>query len=254
MAYRAGAGAKHLEFIQFHPTALAIRGKRPFLITEALRGHGAVLMTIEAHRNFRNHGGEPANYSYMLEEDPRGSLATRDIVARTTDQMLKKSGELHALLVTEHLDSKELNDRFPTIANKLKTHGIQFGPDPIPVIPAAHYIVGGIDVGRNGECITKNGEVYPGLYAIGEVASTGLHGANRLASNSLLEAIVMSHRARNHLLERIDGFSLEINNAPIWRADGLHRLEEHAPIKADRIALRTIMSDDVGLVCVGMRG
>ena len=248
MAYRAGAKAKHLEFIQFHPTALAIQGKRPFLITEALRGHGAVLMTIEGHRNFRSNGGEPANYSYMLEEDPRGSLATRDIVARTTDQILKKSGGPHVLLVTEHLDSEELKDRFPTIANKLETHGIRFGPDPIPVTPAAHYIVGGIEVGKNGECITKNGEEYPGLYAIGEVASTGLHGANRLASNSLLEAIVMSFRARNHLLERIDEFSLETNDAPAWRAEGLDRLQEHAPIKADRIALRTIMSDDVGLV------
>ena len=248
MAYRAGAAAKDLEFVQFHPTALAIQGKRPFLITEALRGHGAVLMTIKSHRNFRRERGEPANYSYMLDTDPRGSLATRDIVARTTDQILKKNGDPHALLVTEHLDSKELNDRFPTISHKLDTHGIRFGPDPIPVTPAAHYIVGGIDVGRNGECMTRDGDVYPGLYAIGEVASTGLHGANRLASNSLLEAIVMSHRARNHLLERIDDFLLEIKDAPVWRAEGLHRLQEHAPIKADRIALRTIMSDDVGLV------
>ena len=248
MAHRAGAGVKHLEFIQFHPTALAIQGKRPFLITEALRGHGAILMTIEGHQIFRKEGGEPENHSYMLEKDPRGSLATRDIVARTTDQILKKSGEPHALLVTEHLDSKDLKNRFPTIADKLQAHGIQFGPDPIPVTPAAHYIVGGIDVGKNGECITTNGSVYPGLYAIGEVASTGLHGANRLASNSLLEAIVMSHRARNHLLEHIDEYPLELKDAPVWRADGLHRLQEHAPIKADRIALRTIMSDDVGLV------
>ena len=129
-----------------------------------------------------------------------GSLGTRDVVARATDAELKMSGESHVLLVTEHLDEDSLRDSFPTICKRLDEQGLTLGPDPIPVRPAAHYLVGGIAVDRFGRGL-KDGEVIPGLYAIGETACTGLHGANRLTSNSLLEAVVFAERCSEHVSE-----------------------------------------------------
>ena len=248
MAHRASVKTKHLEFIQFHPTALAMPGEQPFLITEALRGAGAVLMTFNELQNYRKSGKVPEDFSFMKRIDSRGSLATRDIVARATDRVLKQSGEPHVLLVTEHLNSDELKSKFPTISQRLANYGLDLGPDPIPVTPAAHYLVGGIEVDSKGQCKTFDGSIYKGLFAVGEVACTGLHGANRLASNSLLEAIVMTHRALNNAIVETEKNKQSDIEVPLWRDKGLDNLIEHAPLKADREALQTIMSDDVGLV------
>ena len=251
MAHRAGAKVRDLEFVQFHPTALALPGERPFLITEALRGHGAVLMTKENMEEWALAGGSPSDYSFMLKYDSRGSLATRDIVARAADQEMKKSGENCVLLVTSHLEKQSLQERFPTIQSRLSNHRLELGIDPLPVAPAAHYMVGGISVDENGlarQCPTGSNELqYPGLYAIGETACTGLHGANRLASNSLLEAVVFSHRCAEHVIQNITPSDDNVD-LPQWRAEGLSNLAEHAPLRSDRIALQTTMTDDVGLV------
>ena len=251
MAHSAGAKVRDLEFVQFHPTALALPGERPFLITEALRGHGAILMTRGDLQKWKEVGGTPSDYSFMLNHDPRGSLATRDIVARAADQEMKRSGENCVWLATSHLEKNVVQERFPTIQSRLKKHGLELGQDALPVAPAAHYLVGGIAVDNNGlarQCPAGSNEVqYPGLYAIGEAACTGLHGANRLASNSLLEAVVFSHRCAEHVIanvsENLGGIEL-----PKWRADGLSDLVEHTPLRSDRIALQSTMTDDVGLV------
>jgi len=251
MAHRAGAIVRDLEFVQFHPTALALSGERPFLISEALRGYGAVLMTAEDIVKWNEKGGEPAPFSFMLKHDSRGSLATRDIVARAADQEMKRTGEKCVWLVTSHLEKERVQERFPTIHARLKKHGLELGVDALPVAPAAHYMVGGISVDGNGlsrQFPSCSDEIqYPGLYAIGEAACTGLHGANRLASNSLLEAVVFSHRCAEHVIANFPNGS-ENNDLPKWRADGLSNLVEHIPLRSDRIALQSTMTDDVGLV------
>ena len=265
MAVRAGAAVKDLEFVQFHPTAYANNLEEPFLISEAVRGDGAVLMTAEDLSRWRaamkvNSKSNPNDFSFMRHSDERGSLATRDIVARATDAELKRSGRQHVLLITEHLDSEHLTNRFPNIARKMRKEGLEIGFDPIPVAPAAHYIVGGLAVTEWGEVLQRNLQIkdstcstlselmVEGLYAIGEVACTGLHGANRLASNSLLEAVVFSHRAGERVIEWLSKEGPEKTPLPDWRADGLSSLEEHAPLVHDRNELRSTMSDDVGLV------
>lgn len=251
MAHRAGASVRDLEFVQFHPTALALSDERPFLITEALRGHGAVIMTSEDIVKWKVEGGDPAQHSFMLEHDSRGSLATRDIVARAADQEMKRTGENCVWLITSHLDKKEIQDRFPTIQSRLEKNGLELGIDALPVAPAAHYMVGGISVDENGLAMqnstSSNDIQYTGLYAIGEVACTGLHGANRLASNSLLEAVVFSHRCAEHVIKNVTKGGSQID-LPEWRAEGLSTLIEHSPLRSDRIALQSTMTDDVGLV------
>ena len=251
MGHSAGAKVRDLEFVQFHPTALALPGERPFLITEALRGHGAILMTSDDLQKWKEAGGHPSDYSFMLNHDPRGSLATRDIVARAADQEMKRSGENCVWLATSHLEKNVVQERFPTIQSRLEKHGLELGVDALPVAPAAHYLVGGIAVDNNGlarQCPSGSNEVqYPGLYAIGEAACTGLHGANRLASNSLLEAVVFSHRCAEHVIANVSKNLGEIE-LPEWRADGLSDLVEHIPLRSDRIALQSTMTDDVGLV------
>ena len=251
MGHSAGAKVRDLEFVQFHPTALALPGERPFLITEALRGHGAILMTSDDLQKWKEAGGHPSDYSFMLNHDPRGSLATRDIVARAADQEMKRSGENCVWLATSHLEKNVVQERFPTIQSRLEKHGLELGVDALPVAPAAHYLVGGIAVDNNGlarQCPSGSNEVqYPGLYAIGEAACTGLHGANRLASNSLLEAVVFSHRCAEHVIANVSKNPGEIE-LPEWRADGLSDLVEHIPLRSDRIALQSTMTDDVGLV------
>ncbi len=251
MAQRAGACTRDLEFVQFHPTALAISGQRPFLISEAVRGFGAVLMTSKNLDQWKTNGGDPNDYSFMRKADPRGSLATRDIVARAADTEMKTSGQKNVWLVTEHLDSAKMQKRFPNISARLNKFGLKLGVDSLPVAPAAHYIVGGISVDEYGRAqqspACSNGLHYPGLYAIGEVACTGLHGANRLASNSLLEAVVFSNRCAQHVIANLQP-SLDAIELPKWRAEGLQSLVEHAPLTSDRIALQTTMTDDVGIV------
>ena len=203
MAHRLGADICDMEFIQFHPTALAIDSQNPFLITEAMRGHGAILMTRSEYHKWKEIGDSPDDLSYMKRYSEKGSLDTRDVVARATDRELKRSGDSHVLLVTEHLDVEAIRQEFPTITDKLSEHGIDLGPDPIPVRPAAHYLVGGVKVDKKGRAMNE-GKVLPGLYSIGEVARTGLHGANRLASNSLLEAVVYSERAATDIISRAE--------------------------------------------------
>ncbi|MDP7202931.1 MAG: L-aspartate oxidase [Candidatus Poseidoniaceae archaeon] len=246
MSIRAGALTRDMEFVQFHPTALALEGDRPFLITEALRGHGAVLLTRDEYVRWKEEGGSPENYSFTLKYSPSGSLATRDIVARATDEELKRSGQDSVFLVTEHL-GKDVVQRFPTIESRLQRHGISLAEDPLPVSPAAHYFVGGLAVDDNGGVLQAGLErVIGGLYAIGEVACTGMHGANRLASNSLLEAVVFAHRASEHLIAVIQDTAPR--TLPEWRADEMVEMREHSPLVHDRRALQSTMTDDVGLV------
>ena len=257
MAYRTGACVENLAYIQFHPTALFSSSSVPFLISEALRGVGAVLLDkagLHAWQESMQEAKErnlttphPGPLSFTLKHTPEGSMATRDIVARAIDQTLKTTGDDHVFLVTSHLQDIEFNIEFPTIAQRLKKDGIMLGVDPIPVVPAAHYMVGGVKVDDIGRVFQRSkGELIPHLYAIGEVACTGMHGANRLASNSLLEAVVYAHRASQHLIDSPP--ALYHGSHPTWRADGLQRLKEHAPIVHDRESLVQTMFAEVGIV------
>src|SRR6056297_1826007 len=191
MVYRAKGIIENMEFVQFHPTSLYNPGETPsFLITEALRGYGGIL---------RNEKGA----DFMKDYDERGSLAPRDIVARSIDNEMKMSGGEHVYLDCTHLEEKALKKQFPNIHEKCQTLGIDITNDRIPVVPAAHYICGGIKVDRNAKSWINR------LYAVGETSSTGLHGANRLASNSLIEAIVFADRAASHAIEQVDALSHE---------------------------------------------
>jgi L-aspartate oxidase len=175
MAFRAGAAVANLEFVQFHPTALYPAEGQAVLISEAVRGEGAELYTLD---------GRP-----VMEAHPMGALATRDVVAQEIDRVLKETGAPHVLLDLRGIPGPEIRRRFPTILEACAEQGIDIVREPIPVVPAAHYACGGVLTDRDG----RTG--LDGLYAAGEVACTGVHGANRLASNSLLEAVVFSHRA-----------------------------------------------------------
>ena len=247
MAYRTGASVVNMAFVQFHPTALVVDGERPFLITEALRGEGAVLLDHDGYENWKSSGkDDPAPFSFTLQASKLGSMATRDVVARSIDQRCAESGAAHVYLVTEHLDTQHLNERFPMISNRLRRYDLELGIDPLPVAPAAHYIVGGIEVDDVGSTILNNStKPVPGLFAIGEVACTGMHGANRLASNSLLEAVVFAHRCSSHIIET--GINAEDASPPNWRSDGLNKLREHGPIAHDRAALNQTMRFEVGV-------
>ncbi len=176
MAYRAGAAIRDLEFVQFHPTGLAIPGQETVqLITEALRGEGAYL---------RNAAGE----RFMVEYDPRAELAARDVVVRAMVAEMRREGTTHVYLDATHLDAAWLHERFPRVTAGLTEHGLELATQLIPVAPVCHYFIGGVVTDEWGRTTV------PGLYASGEVASTGVHGANRLASNSLLEGLVFSDR------------------------------------------------------------
>ena len=186
MAWRAGATVKHMNFVQFHPTALYEKDKYPlFLISEAVRGHGAYLVNQQGNR-------------FLFKSDFRGELATRDVVSEAIVRELKDSGEKCVYLDCRHLDQKEFGEKFPTIVNYCNSIEIDLAVDLIPVVPAAHYQCGGIEVDRKARTSVKY------LFASGECAHTGLHGANRLASNSLLEALVYSHEASEVVLQELD--------------------------------------------------
>ncbi len=234
MVYRAKGAIENMEFIQFHPTTLYNPGEKPsFLITEALRGFGAIIK--------RRDGTE-----LMTKYDPRGSLAPRDIVARAIDNEMKISGDDCVYLDCRHLNEKELIRHFPTIYAKCLSIGINISKDMIPIVPGAHYLCGGIKVDKNARSSILN------LYATGECASTGLHGANRLASNSLLESAVFSHRAALDSNSKLESTRF-IDEIPDWNSEGMVFNEEMILITQSLKELQSIMSSYVGIVRSNLR-
>ena len=234
MAYRAKALITDMEFVQFHPTALFNKKERPsFLITEALRGFGAKL---------KNCNGE----EFMIKYDERKELAPRDIVARAIDTEMKISGEEHVCLDATHLDHEELKSHFPNIYKKGLTIEIDITKDMIPVAPAAHYLVGGIKVDINGRTSIKR------LYAAGECSSTGLHGANRLASNSLLEALVYADKAAKSSSKSIKNLKIH-EEIPEWQDEGTTHPEEMILITQEFRELQQIMTNYVSIVRSNLR-
>ena len=234
MVYRAKGVIENMEFIQFHPTSLYDPGKKPsFLITEALRGYGAILKNV-------------AGEKFMSRYDSRGSLAPRDIVSRAIDNELKIWGDDHVWLDCTHLDPEGLKNHFPNVYNHCLQRGIDITKDMIPVVPCVHYSCGGIKVDTDGQSNIDR------LYALGEVSSTGLHGANRLASNSLVEAVVYSHRAVMHSSERLKGLGFE-EKMPDWDFKGTTHLEEMVLITQSLREVQAIMSNYVGIVRSDLR-
>jgi L-aspartate oxidase len=234
MVYRAKGIIDDMEFIQFHPTTLYNPNERPsFLITEAMRGHGAILKTLDGKE-------------FMQKYDSRGSLATRDIVARAMDNEMKIRGEDHLYLDARHLDPKGLIDHFPNIYEKCKSLGIDITKDMIPVVPGAHFLCGGIRVDENGLSTINR------LYALGETSRTGLHGANRLASNSLLEAIVFADRAAKHVLEYFRNCAIQ-QDIPEWNDEGTTHPEEMVLITQNYKEMQQIMTNYVGIVRSDLR-
>lgn len=230
IAHRAGARVANLEFMQFHPTCLYHPEARNFLITEALRGEGAELI---------NHAGE----AFMQQKHEFGSLAPRDIVARGIDEELKGSGKDCAYLELKNKDEDYLQKRFPSIFNKCLELGIDIRKEPIPVVPAAHYLCGGILTDQNAMTDIE------GLSAIGEVACTGLHGANRLASNSLLECCVFAERAAIHNLKHSDEFEIPSNlKVPTWKHHNRTDKDEMIVISHMWDEVRRLMWNYVGIV------
>ena len=230
MVYRAKGRIENMEFIQFHPTALYEAGKRgqAFLITEAVRGDGGIL---------RNKSGE----AFMERYDARRDLAPRDIVARAIDSEMKRDGTEHVYLDCRHMDIDKFRSHFPNIYEKCLSIGIDVTQHMIPVAPAAHYSCGGIKTDEWGRSSINN------LYACGECASTGLHGANRLASNSLLEAMVFAHRCYADAVNRIDVMEA-LPDIPDWNAAGTSDPKEMILITQSLKELQQVMSDYVGIV------
>lgn len=233
MAYRAKAKIEHMEFVQFHPTTLSLPEADSYLITEAMRGFGAVL---------RNGDGE----AFMSTYDSRADLAPRDIVARAIDDQLKKRGDKTVYLDATHLNAQDVHTHFPNIAHECNTFGIDIAKDWIPVVPAAHYLCGGVKVDENGCSSIEQ------LYAIGETACTGVHGANRLASNSLLEALHYADKASVHALETYHE-SKNLGNIPEWDESGTFNPNEWVLISHNREELKQLMWDYVGIVRSDLR-
>lgn len=235
MVYRAKGTVKDMEFVQFHPTSLYHPGEThpAYLITEAMRGYGAIL---------RLPGGE----AFMKRYDERGSLAPRDIVARAIDKEMKLGGLNHVFLDLTHKDAEETKEHFPNIYRKCLSIGIDITKDMIPVRPAAHYMCGGIKVDLNGCSSIER------LYALGECSCTGLHGGNRLASNSLIEAIVYAETAARHSLDHIDDYDFN-EKVPEWNDEGTLTNEEHVLITQANKEVGEIMSNYVGIVRSDLR-
>lgn len=236
MAYRSGAVIANMEFIQFHPTSLyePERDKQThaFLISEALRGAGAELRTKDGRK-------------FMHKYDKRGSLAPRDIVARAIDSEMKKRGDEYVYLDCTRMSRKKIASSFPNIYNKCKETGIDLPDDYIPVVPSAHYMCGGIVTDLQGKTSIGN------LYALGESAMTGVHGANRLASNSLLEALVFADYASKECLLNLKGKKFNKilpAEIPDWDYSGTVNAEEWVIISQSRNEIREIMSKYVGIV------
>jgi L-aspartate oxidase len=234
MAYRAGAMIANLEFMQFHPTSLFHPQGESFLISEAVRGHGAIL---------RDSRGK----AFMEHYHPLKDLAPRDIVARAIDAELKKSGEECVFLDITHIDAADVKKRFPNIYEKCLFLKIDITSEPIPVVPAAHYMCGGVVTDLDARTSIS------GLYACGEVACTGVHGANRLASNSLLEAVVFSHRAFVSSVNYVRQSGVSIPDVPPWSDSDTTNQEEWVLISHDRDEIRRLMTDYVGIVRSNLR-
>ncbi len=229
MAYRAGAEVSNLEFIQFHPTALYSRTGERFLISEAVRGEGAIL---------RNANGE----AFMSRYDPRKDLAPRDIVARAIDSEMKRLGSTHVWLDITHKSAEELRTRFPQIYEHCLQKGIDISKDYMPVVPAAHYMCGGVKTNLDASTTIK------GLYACGEVACTGLHGANRLASNSLLEAVVLANNASKAVDEYLKNAKPITCDVPLWKDGNVRDSDERVVLQHNMGELQRTMWNYVGIV------
>lgn len=234
MVYRAKGTVKDMEFVQFHPTALYHPGDRPsFLITEAMRGYGGILRTKDGKE-------------FMQKYDPRLSLAPRDIVARAIDNEMKNRGDEHVYLDVTHKDAEETRKHFPNIYEKCLSLGIDITKEYIPVAPAAHYLCGGIKVDLNACSSIER------LYAVGECSCTGLHGGNRLASNSLIEAVVYADAAARHSLDSIDRYAFN-EGIPEWNDEGTRSNEEMVLITQSVKEVGQIMSTYVGIVRSDLR-
>ncbi len=233
MVHRARGVIRDMEFVQFHPTALYHPGERPsFLITEAMRGYGALLRTSDGKE-------------FMHKYDARGALAPRDIVARAIDNEMKNRGDDCVYLDVRHKDAEETKNHFPNIYQHCLDLGIDITKDLIPVAPAAHYLCGGISVDLDGQSTINR------LYAAGECSRTGLHGANRLASNSLIEAVVYADAVAKHALQRLDNYSYK--DFPLWDDSGTSLPEENVLITQSVKEVQQIMSTYVGIVRSNLR-
>ena len=223
MAWRAGARIANMEFVQFHPTCLFHPKEHSFLVSEALRGEGGKLVGPDGSR-------------FMPAYDEREELAPRDIVARAIDAEIKRRGLECVYLDMTHMTRSRAAEQFPTIDGTLMSLGIDMSTDPIPVVPVAHYMCGGVQTDLKGESSIQN------LFAIGEVACTGLHGANRLASNSLLEACVFAHEAAKASLERLESLPLP-PRLPDWDSGSAVDSDEQVVITQTWEEIRRFMSN-----------